>query len=312
MSDVELYESRTKFEFWKLVSPGNWQKETDISSLLPYAGSPEEQVRNASLYEFFRLVRYHGGKTPYLSWHEEDRLPITIMSPVLKLVEGPTFAFNARWALMQYHVWYNRSDFMEANDDEVKRRFRQWMDQPSVPWYIREEYVTANRRTRRTRRIHAKTKPTEAEPPLDGENLSESEGEGGHPTETESSSDEEAKMTHVDPDADMHILKMLYKGNLEESSRREEQTRKSHCVSHKHNVYRNTRCTSIWQEEQSALPGGVINTYLDSDDEDAYTGEQKEIVSASRTRRSMTISKRSKVAYPSPPCVLDHKVVVTK
>ena len=59
-----------------------------------------------------------------------------------------------------------------------------------------------------------------------------------------------------------------------------------------HDVYRNTRCTSIWQEEQSALPGGVINTYLDSDDEDAYTGEQKEIVSASRTRRSMTISKR--------------------
>ena len=70
---------------------------------------------------------------------------------------------------------------------------------------------------------------------------------------------------------------MLYKGNLEEASRREEQTRKSHCVSHKHNVYRNTRCTSMWQEEQSALAGGVINTYLDSDDEDAYTGEQKEI-----------------------------------
>ena len=42
-------------------------------------------------------------------------------------------------------------------------------------------------------------------------------------------------------------------------------------------MYRNTRCTNLWQEEQSALAGGVINTYLDSDDEDAYTGEQKEI-----------------------------------
>ena len=52
-------------------------------------------------------------------------------------------------------------------------------------------------------------------------------------------------MTHADPDADMHILKMLYKGNLEEASRRAEQTRKSHCVSHKHNVYLNTRCTSL-------------------------------------------------------------------
>ena len=33
----------------------------------------------------------------------------------------------------------------------------------------------------------------------------------------------------------------------------------------------------MWQEQQSALPRGVINTYLDSDYEDAYTGEQKEI-----------------------------------
>ena len=77
--------------------------------------------------------------------------------------------------------------------------------------------------------------------------------------------------------SEMCIRDRLYKGNLEEANRREEQKRKSHWVSHKHNVYRNTRCTSIWQEEQSALAGGVINTYLDSDDEDAYTGEQKEI-----------------------------------
>ena len=34
---------------------------------------------------------------------------------------------------------------------------------------------------------------------------------------------------------------------------------------------------SVAQEEQSALPGGVININEDSDDDEAYTGEQREI-----------------------------------
>ena len=34
---------------------------------------------------------------------------------------------------------------------------------------------------------------------------------------------------------------------------------------------------TIFQEEQSALPAGVININEDSDDDDAYLGEQKEI-----------------------------------
>ena len=71
---------------------------------------------DANLFDSFRLVRFHGGRHPYLSWHAEDELPIFIMSPVLKLAEGPGFAFSARWALMQYHVSYDRADFMEASD----------------------------------------------------------------------------------------------------------------------------------------------------------------------------------------------------
>ena len=86
MSDVELYERRTEFQF---------AEGTDISPHLPHAGTPEQQVMDASLFDFFRLVRFHGGKQPYLSWHAEDAFPITIMSPVLKLVEGPNFAFGA-------------------------------------------------------------------------------------------------------------------------------------------------------------------------------------------------------------------------
>ena len=64
---------------------------------------------------------------------------------------------------------------------------------------------------------------------------------------------------------------------MEETSRKEVQQRRTHCVGHKHNVYRMTRCTSTAQEEQSALPAGVINTFEDSEDDAAYTGEQREI-----------------------------------
>ena len=64
---------------------------------------------------------------------------------------------------------------------------------------------------------------------------------------------------------------------MEETNRKEAQQRRTHCVGHKHNVYRMTRCTSTAQEEQSALPAGCINTFEDSEDDAAYTGEQKEI-----------------------------------
>lgn len=93
---------------------------------------------------------------------------------------------------------------------------------------------------------------------------------------TEHSSDatgNEAK----EADAETRVLKMLYKGNIEELSRQDEQHKKAHVFNRKHNCYRNTRCTSMAQEEQSALPAGVINTYEDSDDDAAYLGDQKEI-----------------------------------
>jgi hypothetical protein len=47
------------------------------------------------------------------------------------------------------------------------------------------------------------------------------------------------------------------------------------------------RCTSTAQEEQSALPVGVINTFEDSDDDAAYTGEQKEIQRESQELRAV-------------------------
>ena len=70
---------------------------------------------------------------------------------------------------------------------------------------------------------------------------------------------------------------MCYKGNMEEVSQPEDQSRKAAVFSCKHNYYRNTRCTNVAQEEQSALPAGAINVNDDSDDDDAYCGEQEEI-----------------------------------
>ena len=76
---------------------------------------------------------------------------------------------------------------------------------------------------------------------------------------------------------DTHILKMLYKGNMEEANRGTEQAKKAKVFNHRHDYYKNTRCTNAAQEEQSALPGGVINVNEDSDDDGEYCGEQKEI-----------------------------------
>ena len=70
---------------------------------------------------------------------------------------------------------------------------------------------------------------------------------------------------------------MLYRNNMEGSSRQDQHHSKCTAYSKGHNCYRNTRCTSTAQEEHSALPAGVINVNEDSDDEDAYLGEQKEI-----------------------------------
>jgi len=62
---------------------------------------------------------------------------------------------------------------------------------------------------------------------------------------------------------------------MEEVNRRLEQERKAKVFNHKHSFYRNTRCASAAQEEQSALPAGVLNVHEDSTDDEGYVGEQK-------------------------------------
>ena len=64
---------------------------------------------------------------------------------------------------------------------------------------------------------------------------------------------------------------------MEEVSRQEQQCKKARAFNRAHKYYKNTRCTSMAQEEQSALPAGVINVNEDEDDDDVFGSEQKEI-----------------------------------
>jgi hypothetical protein len=151
-SDLELYECREQLWF---------ECGSDPSPYLPWQETPEAQVASASLYDYFRFVQYHGGREPYLSWRdpsgaEPSLLPIVCMQPAVRLKENDNFARNARWALLQYHVWSNRltTFFFEADSngdpkepERVKNFFREWVldDSSTCPWYVREQYFNDNR-----------------------------------------------------------------------------------------------------------------------------------------------------------------------
>ena len=320
-SDLELYERRSLYKF---------PEGTNLSEHLPTRETPEEQVVAASAYEFFRLVHYHGGKNPHLTWHGPHEMPIVTISPVVKLREGADFTFGARWALMQYHAWVDRQQFLGMEENAVREYFRTWIEQPDCPWYIKDQYFSDNGGRLRgvgkdggRKRGKADSAPQQvyeekiqgflknqdyaaaaelqkqkqqlmellkleeyaAAAKLQAQMLNDEEEEQPLLVPSE---DEEHKMEHEsdtedsnedEPRAndDTHVLKMLYKGNLEEMNRSNEQTRKAKVVNRRHDFYKNTRCTSTAQEEQSALPAGVINVNEDSEDDEDYFGEQKEI-----------------------------------
>ena len=270
-SDLELYERRAGYCFEEGTSP---------SEDVPYQDSPEEQVAEMSAYDFFRLVKLRGGKRPSLEWHPKESRPIVTISPSIKLREGADFAFGARWALMQYHPWLDRREFLGMSDADVKARFRAWIEEPGCPWYIRQQYLAENARHGSTTKDPVRKPRGGGEEPQqegDGDDARGANGDGewDDGSQIAESSDEGTAETKL-PD-DIRVLKLLYQGNMAEVSRQEEQSRKAKVFSRKHDFYRHTRCTSVAQEEQSALPAGVINVNEDSEDDDDYEGEQKEI-----------------------------------
>ena len=111
----------------------------------------------------------------------------------------------------------------------------------------------------------------------------EEEGEEGakySDTEESESDEEPAPLT-------TKLLRQLRGASkAEEVERSSEMERKCTVVKTKHNFYKQTKVTSRAQEEQSALPAGVINTYEDTTDEDDFTGEQKELEKEMQALRS--------------------------
>lgn len=330
VSDLELYMRRGWYWFPDGTAP---------SPYLPMQESPEAQVQAASLFDFFRLVQYHGGKEPYLTWFdptgkEPSRMPIICVQPVPRLRENGGFARNAQWTLIQHHVWDNRDVFFFGTDDngepreaeKVKEYFRSWVfdEASSCPWHVREQYFDNNNKTVRAARQKKQGKQAatglgndalaelramseardkclasdDQDGALDLANLIEkrkkeivaaitcseaaagadasgSDGGADWSDTEESDTDGEAQGEHAATDKILRQLRGATKP--QEIERQPEVERKATVVKSKHNFYRETRVTSRAQEEQSALPAGVINTHEDSSDDEAFGGEQKEI-----------------------------------
>lgn len=267
-SDLEVYERRAELYF---------AEGSPISAVLPPKNTPEEQVLEASLWEFFRLVRIRGGRQHFLEWHAVEDRPIVTMSPAIRLAIGADFTFGARWALMQYHAWTDRKEFMQMEAPDVRRKFLDWVKRPSCPWHVRDQYVTDNGVKRRggagsaQKRTPGSAKPGDEANPhaTDWDMDADAQPDDWDASETEPESSCE------DGDApspeDTRVLTLLYKGNVAEMERREARQTKAKTFNAKHDYYRNTRCTSVAEEECSALPAGVINVNEDSDDPDEYT-----------------------------------------
>ena len=110
---------------------------------------------------------------------------------------------------MQYHVWADRKEFLDASDADVASRFRSWVMQPDCPWYLVDEYADANQKKRRLRKAAKKGDATEAGAGVDeGEEGDEDEERGL--TETEEESEQERKIPNHDDST--HILKNAVQG----------------------------------------------------------------------------------------------------
>ena len=236
------------------------------------------------------------------------------MSPTVKLTKGPDFAFGARWALMQYHPWRERREFLDMSDEDVKQYFRAWRQRPECPWYVKEQYLSENGRSfqggaspvaggkssgarasalseaeyeARLQELLA-AEDFEAAAALQrqqqgdaGREDAAGQGDGSEGNGDDGQGEEAQESTDTESDGkreETRILRMLYQGNVAETSRQEEVTRMLKVFNRRHGFYKKTWVTSLAQETARVHPGaGAMNVYEDSSDQDAYMGEQREI-----------------------------------
>ena len=192
---------------------------------------------------------------------------------------------------MQFHPWVNRNEFLEMPDTEVKKFFRDWRKTDACPWYVKEQYLEDNGQHARggagpagkkrnvqengsgalppdeydakiDALLHAqdftgaavlqhqqRVALGEVEPPL--ENVSE-EDATVEDIETEHSSSAEEK-EYKENDRETRVLKMLYKGNMEEIPRREQQEKSAKVYNRKHKYYRNSSSAEESNDTESDL-----------------------------------------------------------
>ena len=175
-SDVDLYEKRCSYYFadWEYCSSKlphvagscEFQEECHCVTAVAWnhdivsdeqletgdlldggnlvASTADAQLLNMSVFQFFWLVKFVGGSYPRFQWQDINNLPVVLMSPNVKLMEGPEFSFGARWCLMQQHPWVDRRFFLDRNEEEIIAYFREWIKSDGYPWHVVDDYLKAN------------------------------------------------------------------------------------------------------------------------------------------------------------------------
>ena len=316
LSDVELYEDRMWYRFandlWcsrKLLHERGSCSD-GAACACPHAkeqvwdgdqktipSTPDAQMEKASVREFFMRVRFAGGKTPHLRWQDEDTPPVVVMSPAVKLQEGTSFAFSARWCLMQDHPWpipAGRRHFMDMTDAEVIDAFYAWIATPPFPTHVVEEYMKLNGKSASkglARKIKIKSPKTDLDDeqqPCDDE-VEQDENEEDEEADEEEDEEEEAEEDERKQEEDevACVYRAMRAGFLQELRSKDAMTSRVALEKPKHDCYRKQRVTDRAQEEQSFTSLGVMNVCEDSDDGDAYDGDEKEIQEEVNALRSV-------------------------
>ena len=202
-----------------------------------------------------------------------------------------------------------------AYPEEVKDYFREWAlsETSTCPWYIREQYLRDNHRPVRTvqEKANLKSAPrSNADSKLEKlhealqecrdnderfhendllERIAHLEAESAtaaadqdhekdivwDASDTEESDLDESGAQNL---AETKILRQLRgSSQAEEVDRWPAVCKKTSQIKGNFTYYKHTKLTSRAQEDQSALPAGVVNVYEDSSDEEAFFGEQLEI-----------------------------------
>ena len=225
MSDMDVYEQRAFLYFREGTKPVPY---------LPMRDTPEEQVVDMCLWDFFRFVKYHGGQRPWIEWHDPEgktpwATPIVCMTPSYRLRIGPDLPFGARWSLVQYHPWQERTEFLGLGDKEVEAYFLKWVQEASCPWFIVEQYEKDNNMPLNSTRgkRNGKKQETEANGEEgDAEEEKEDEQSASCASSETCEATDDSNNSDVEHEKETRVLKVLRDGGIEEKNRREEQMKK--------------------------------------------------------------------------------------